>query len=168
MRYFPRVLVSALLTALLSVGFATAALAHGGPGITITPPSAMPGDTVKVTASAISSPGGDVTITIVGMTSTVTLPMQKASDDGDFEGDVTIPTTLAPGTYQLTVAGDKGSLTGDLDISATAGATQQATLTLPARERPLPEIIGLVALFGLLAGAGIFFARTANSRARPN
>ena len=35
----------------------------------------------------------------------------------------------------------------------------------PVRERPLWEMIGLVALFGVLAGLGLFFARTARREA---
>jgi hypothetical protein len=160
-----------VLAVLLSLGLAGMALAHGGPGITITPTSAMPGDTVAVTAAAVSSPNGDVTITIIGNGVNTVLPMQKASDDGDFEGNITIPTALIAGSYQVQVTGDKGSLTGDIDISAAAGSDSTSTSTqtttamsTPAfepRERPLIEVIGFVALFGLLAGAGLFFARTA-------
>jgi hypothetical protein len=156
-----------VLAVLLSLGLAGIAFAHGGPGITITPTSAMPGDTVAVTAAEVSSPNGDVTITIIGNGVNTVLPMQKASDDGDFEGNITIPSTLVAGSYQVQVTGDKASLTGDIDISAAPGSDQPAstaTTTSPAfqpRERPLLEVIGLVALFGVLAGAGFFFARTA-------
>jgi hypothetical protein len=170
MKRAPRVALSAVLAALFSLGLAGMALAHGGPGITITPTSAMPGDTVAVTAAAVSSPNGDVTITIIGNGVNTVLPMQKASDDGDFEGNITIPSTLIAGSYQVQVTGDKGSLTGDIDISAAPGSDSTSTqptaaTTTPAfqpRERPLYEVIGLVALFGLLAGAGLFFARTAH------
>lgn len=163
--------LSLALAALFSIGLASTAFAHGGEGITITPATAMPGDTVAVTAAEVSSPNGDITITITGNGVNDVLPMQKASDDGDFEGKVTIPSNLVPGAYQLEVKGDKGALTGDIDISAAAGTSPLSTQPAAApaiqpRYRPLGEMIGLVVIFGMLAGAGLFFARTANHRAR--
>lgn len=161
---------SLALAVLFTLGLASTAFAHGGDGITITPNTAMPGDTVAVTAAGVSSPNGDVTITIVGNGVNDVLPMQKASSDGDFEGDVTIPSNLVPGAYQLQVAGDKGSLTGDFDVSATSSTTQTsaqpAAPAIQPRERPLGEMILLAAIFGVLAGAGLLFALTANHRAR--
>ena len=35
---------------------------------------------------------------------------------------------------------------------------------MPVRARPLGEALGLAALFGALAGAGLFFARIASAR----
>ena len=166
MKRIPRFALSFALAAFLSIGFAGMALAHGGPAITITPNAAMPGDTVDVTAAAVSSPGGDITITILGNGVNAVLPMQKASDDGDFEGKVTIPSNLVPGSYQLQVKGDKASLTGDFDVSGTGSTTQTAAPVIQARERPLGEMILLAVIFGVLAGAGILFARTANHRVR--
>lgn len=171
-RSFPLAL-SLVLAALFSIVVAGTALAHGGEGITITPPTAMPGDTVAVTASEVSSPNGDVTITIIGNGVNAVLPMQKASDDGDFEGKIILPATLVAGAYQLQVKGDKGTQTGDIDISGGASSGQTTTTPLassaPAiqpRERPLSEMILLATIFGALAGAGLLFARTANHRTR--
>lgn len=164
MKRLSRLALSFLLAALFSIGFAGMALAHGGPGITITPNSAMPGDTVDVTAAAVSSPGGDITITIIGNGVNAVLPMQKASDDGDFEGKVTIPSNLVAGSYQLEVKGDKATLTGDFDVSGGSGATQAVATIVQPRERPLYEMILFAAIFGVLAGLGILFARTANHR----
>lgn len=168
----PRIILSFALAALFTIGWASAAFAHGTEGITITPATAMPGDTVTVNAAGVSSPNGDVTITIVGNGVNTVLPMQKASDDGDFEGQVTLPSTLVAGTYQLQVQGDKGTQTGDIDISGGTGSSQTGTplgSTAPAvqpRERPLQEMILLAAIFGVLAGTGLLFARTANRRAQ--
>lgn len=166
MRRTARFTLGFALAALLSIGFAGMALAHGGPGITITPDSVMPGDTVDVTAAAVSSPGGDITITVIGNGVNAVLPMQKASDDGDFEGKVTIPSDLVPGSYQLEVKGDKASLTGDFDVTGGGSTTQTAATIIQPRERPLYEMILIAAVFGVLAGLGILFARTANHRAR--
>ena len=167
-----RIALGVALATLFSMGLAGAVLAHGTEGITITPATAMPGDTVTVNAAGVSSPNGDVTITIIGNGVNSVLPMQKASDDGDFEGTITLPSTLVAGSYQLQVSGDKGTQTGDFDISGGTGSGQTGTplaSTAPAiqpRERPLGEMILLAAIFGVLAGAGILFARTANHRLR--
>ncbi|HEU5348519.1 MAG TPA: hypothetical protein VFU63_07880 [Ktedonobacterales bacterium] len=163
---FTQISLSVALAALFSIGFAGAALAHGGPGITITPDTVMPGDTVDVTAAEVSSPGGDITITVIGNGVNAVLPMQKASDDGDFEGKVTIPSNLVPGSYQLEVKGDKAALTGDFDVSGAGSTTQTAAPAIQIRQRPLFEMLLIAAIFGVLAGAGILFARTANHRAR--
>lgn len=172
MRRVTRFTLSFALAALFSIGFAGMALAHGGPGITITPDTVMPGDTCSVTAAEVSSPGGDITITVIGNGVNAVLPMQKASDDGDFEGKVTIPSNLVPGSYQLQVKGDKGTLTGDFDVSggaagaSMAGTSQAVAPAIVIRERPLGETVLLAAIFGVLAGAGLLFALTATRRAR--
>ena len=154
------------VVALFTIGLASTAFAHGGDGITITPTTATPGATVAVTAAGVSSPNGDVTITILGSGVNDVLPMQKASSDGDFEGDVTIPANLIAGAYQLQVKGDKGSLTGDFDVSATSSTSQTAAPAIQPRDRPLGEMILLAVIFGILAGAGLLFAQTANHRGR--
>ncbi len=173
MRRSAPIVLSMTLAALFSILLVSTALAHGGEGITITPATAMPGDTVTVTASGVSSPNGDVTITIIGNGVNAVLPMQKASDDGDFEGKVTLPSDLVAGAYQLQVQGDKGTQTGDFNISGGTGAGQTSTTplastvpTIQPRERPLGEMILLATIFGVLAGAGLLFARTANRRTR--
>lgn len=163
---FTQISLGFAMAALLSIAFAGMALAHGGPGITITPDTVMPGDTVDVTAAAVSSPGGDITITVIGNGVNAVLPMQKASDDGDFEGKVTIPSNLVPGSYQLEVKGDTATLTGNFDVSGAASAALTATPVIQIRQRPLFEMLLIAAIFGVLAGAGILFARTANRRAR--
>jgi hypothetical protein len=166
MTRYTQISLSFVLAALISIGFAGMALAHGGPGITITPDTVMPGDTVNVTAAAVSSPGGDITITVSGNGVNAVLPMQKASDDGDFEGKVTIPSNLVPGSYQLEIKGDKATLTGDFDVSGAGSTTQTAPPVIQVRQRPLFEMLLIAAIFGVLAGAGLLFARTANHRAK--
>ena len=108
-------LVSALaLIGLFTVG-APVALAHGGEGLTVTPSTAMPGDTVKVHAEAVAQPNGDVDLHLVSTSGTETdLGDFKADDTGDMDADVTLPTTLAPGAYQLKALGTT-TLTTDLD-----------------------------------------------------
>jgi hypothetical protein len=155
-----------LMSALVFVGLFTlgapVASAHGGEGLTVTPNTAMPGDMVKVHAEAVAQPNGDVDLHLVSTSGTETdLGSFKADDTGDMDADVTLPTTLAPGAYQLKALGTT-TLTADLTITAaSSGGSSAATTgtTITFTPRPLPETIGLVALFGVLAGAGLFLAR---------
>lgn len=156
-----------LVSALAFVGLFTlgapVASAHGGEGLTVTPSTAMPGDKLTLHGEAVAQPNGDVDVHLVSASGVETdLGMFKADDTGDFDADVTLPTTLAPGAYQVKALGTT-TLTADLTVTAASGgasataATSGTTITFTPR--PLGETIGLVALFGVLAGAGLFLAR---------
>jgi hypothetical protein len=164
-----------LVSALAFIGLFTlgapVASAHGGEGLTVTPNSAMPGDTVKVHAEAVAQPNGDVDIHLVSTSGVETdLGSFKADDTGDLDADVTLPTTLEPGAYQLKALGTT-TMTTDLTITAASGGTSATTAptgtTITFTPRPLPETIGLVALFGVLAGLGLFLARTIRRPSTP-
>jgi hypothetical protein len=164
-----------LVSALAFVGLFTlgapAASAHGGEGLTVTPSTAMPGDMVKVHAEAVAQPNGDVDIHLVSTSGVETdLGSFTADDTGDMDADVTLPTTLAPGVYQMKALGTT-TLTTDLTITAASGGASATTATtgttITFTPRPLPETIGLVALFGVLAGAGLFLARTIRRPSTP-
>jgi hypothetical protein len=164
-----------LVSMLLFVGMFTlgapVASAHGGEGLTVTPSTAMPGDMVKVHAEAIAQPNGDVDLHLVSTSGTETdLGDFKADDTGDMDADVTLPTTLAPGAYQLKALGTT-TLTTDLTITAASGGSTATTTTtgttITFTPRPLGETIALVALFGVLAGAGLFLARTIRRPSTP-
>jgi hypothetical protein len=147
------------------------ALAHGDPGLTVTPSTAAPGDKIKLHGEAIADPNGDVDVHLVSTSGTETdLGAFKADDTGDFDAEVTLPTTLAPGMYQVEAMGTKTE-TADLTITAASGTSgttsTPASTNLVLQPRPVLETLGLVALFGLLAGAGLFFARTARRTSEP-
>ena len=156
-----------LVSALAFIGLFTlgapVASAHGGEGLTVTPSTAMPGDTVKVHAEAVAQPNGDVDLHLVSTSGIETdLGSFKADDTGDMDADVKLPTTLAPGAYQLKALGST-TLSTDLTITAASSgsaATTPTGTTITFTPRPLGETIALVALFGVLAGAGLFLARS--------
>ena len=163
-----------LVSALAFVGLFTlgapVASAHGGEGLTVTPSTAMPGDKVKLHGEAVAQPNGDVDVHLVSASGVETdLGDFKADDTGDFDAEVTIPTTLAPGAYQVKALGTT-TLTADLTVTAASGGESTAATTgttITFTPRPLPETIGLVALFGVLAGAGLFLARTIRRPSTP-
>jgi hypothetical protein len=164
-----------LVSVLMVVGMFTlgapVASAHGGEGLTVTPSTAMPGDKVKLHGEAVAEPNGDVDVHLVSASGVETdLGDFKADDTGDFDAEVTLPTTLAPGTYQCKAMGT-ATLTADLTVTAasSSAATTAATTgtTVTFTPRPLGETIGLVALFGVLAAAGLFLARTIRRPSTP-
>jgi hypothetical protein len=144
--------------------------AHGGEGLTVTPATAMPGDKVKLHGEAIAQPNGDVDVHLVSTSGAETdLGSFKADDTGDFDAEITLPATLAAGAYQVKALGTT-TLTADLTITAASGSGSTAAptgTTLTLAPRPLPETVGLVALFGVLAGAGLFLARTVRRPTTP-
>lgn len=136
------------------------ALAHGGPGLTLDPMQAKPGDTVTVHADAIADPNGSVSIQLAGPTGSVDLATGQAGDDGDYDGQFTVPMDLGAGTYEVEAIG-KVTETAELEVLASGSEVSTTPApTIQPRERPLVETIGLVALFGVLAGLGLLIART--------
>src|SRR5262249_59159025 len=113
-----------------------------------------------------------VEVRIIGMGVDIDLGEAEAGDDGDFRAQFRVPSDLKPGSYQLQA---KGAETATIEITVVvassaeqpaaaaaeppAAAAAPAMSEVPVRERPLWETIGLVALFGVLAGLGLVFAR---------
>ncbi len=146
------------LVAFLSLGSATA-LAHGEPSISVDPMTVKPGDTIKVHAESIADPNGTVDVRLIGGPNTVNkdLGTSQAGDDGDFDGTYTVPMDLASGSYQIQATG-KITLSADLTIIGGTASTGADAAPL-IQQRSFGETAALVALFGVLAGLGLFFAR---------
>lgn len=140
------------------------ALADGGKGVTVQPLTPKPGDVITVKGDLLGS-NSEVEVRIIGTGVDIDLGEAQADDEGDFEAQFRVPADLAPGTYQVQAKGAESATTAITVVAASSAAGESAMdpamMNTPARERPLWETIGLVALFGLLAGAGLFFARTA-------
>lgn len=166
-----------LLSALFSFG--GVALAHGDKGVTVQPLTPKPGEVITVKGEGLGTEGAksQVEVRIIGMGVDIDLGEAEAGDDADFEAQFRVPADLKPGTYQLQAKGAETATIGITVVAAApaeqpaapaaAPAEQPAAPAMaaesapPVRERPLWETIGLVALFGVLAGLGLFFARTA-------
>lgn len=83
----------------------------------------------------------------------------------DFTAQFRVPATLKDGTYHLQTKGAQSASVA-LDVASNAGPATGAGSTVVVEEhsRPLGEVIGLIALFGVLSGLGLFFARTVWTR----
>jgi hypothetical protein len=162
MKHMTVIALALLLSALFIFG--GVALAHGGKGVTVQPLTPKPGDVITVTGDELGA-SSTVEVRNIGMGVDIDLGEAEAEGDGDFTAQFRVPANLAPGNYQIQA---KGAELATTEITVVAAGTTESTTSLamaeaPAplvRERPLGETIGLIALFGVLAGLGLFFART--------
>lgn len=167
-----RLIALLLLSTLL--GLAGPALADGGKKVAVKPLAPRAGDTVTVVGGGLGA-NRDVEIRLVapGLGVDLVLGEIRSLDDGDFEGELALPADLRPGTYQLKATGDAteatqitllaaagaGATTSGSGVAPGAAAEIEANAPLPTR--PFGETALLVAIFGGLAGLGLFVARTA-------
>lgn len=161
MRRFRLLAIALALGALLLTS--GAARADGGKGVVVSPLNPKPGDEITVKADRVGA-DTEVEVRLVGRGVDLDLGEFKTDDEGDFTARLRLPTDLAPGTYQVRVVGPEPVATS-ISVVAAGGAgtstAQPMAAEPPVRERPLGETIGLVALFGVLAGLGLFLAQTA-------
>lgn len=165
-----KTLVTSTLTlALLALAIALApglALAHGDEtGVTVQPLTPKPDEVITVKGELLG-PKSEVEVRVIGNGMDDDLGEVKADKEGDFTQEFRLPADLKPGTYQLKATG-KESATTQITVSGApaggassekksgSGAMEQAPVI---KTRPLGQSIGLVALFGVLAAAGMFFA----------
>ena len=167
MKYMTVIVMALLLSALYTFGGGVA-LAHGDKGVTVQPLTPKPGEVITVKGEGLGTEGAksEVEVRIIGMGVDIDLGEAEAGDDGDFTAQFRVPADMKPGSYQLQAKGAETATT-EITVVAAAGAENTAQPAMaaepvpPVRERPLWETISLVALFGVLAGLGLFFARMA-------
>jgi hypothetical protein len=139
-----------------------AALAHGGSGeegIEVEPTSITAGQTVILAGQGLE-PDSDRVLVLVGGDLTVSFGTVTTDADGGFSQELTIPSHLPSGTYELQAIGDE-TLTTPLAVTAAAGgaaASPEANdqnETVVARERTpldLVLILGFVAVAAVVGG----------------
>lgn len=161
MRDFQLLAIALALGALLLTS--GAARADGGTGVVVSPLNPKPGDEITVKADRVGAES-EVEVRLVGRGVDLDLGEFKTDDEGGFTARLRLPADLAPGTYQVRVVGPEPVATSISVVAAGGVGTstvQPMAAEPPVRERPLGETIGLVALFGVLAGLGLFLAQTA-------
>jgi hypothetical protein len=159
---------------------ATQTLAHGQ-SVTADPTSGGPGVTVSVKGEQLGG-NREIPVVLVGMGKEVALGSAMSTPQGAIDAQFTLPNDLLPGSYALRA---KGKEDADTDFTVMAApsmptanmatsstmstgevqqALSQAAPELPARDRPMGEMIVLIATFGLLAGLGFFLALATRER----
>lgn len=156
-----RILLLASVLALTLLALVSGpALADGAKGVKVSPLTPKPDETITVNGELLG-PNSEVEVRVVGDGVDVDLGEVKADEEGDFTREFRLPADLQPGTYQLTATG-KESATTQITVSGAPGAGSEEGGAMGAEPvietRPLGQSIALVALFGVLAALGLFFA----------
>lgn len=157
-----RILTMSLLALMLLALAPGLALADGAKGVTVSPLSPKPDETITVNGELLG-PNSEVKVLVIGNGETVDLGEVKANAEGDFTQEFRLPADLKPGNYQVEATG-KESATTQITISGApgGGGSEEGSGEMGAEPvietRPLGQSIGLVALFGALAALGLFFA----------
>jgi len=147
---------------------ATQALAHGQ-SVTADPISAQPGATISVKGEQLGG-NRDVPVLLIGMGKEIPLGTARTTPQGAIDTQFSVPTDVPAGNYALRAKGKEDADTGfTVAAMPTMGGAQMGQVApaapeFPARERPLSEIAILVAIFGLLAGFGLFVAQATRER----
>jgi len=149
-----------VLGAALSVGAVGTAMAHEGSGqeeIIVEPVNVTAGDTVVLAGSGLE-PDNDRVLVLAGQDLVVEFGTVRTDDEGMFSKELTIPSHLPSGTYELRAIGDE-TITTPLAVTAVAGgaeasSTDEASQTVVARERTPAEFALILALVALAAVVG--------------
>ena len=146
----------------LSFSVALTAMAHSGTGeasIQAEPSSLTAGGTVVLAGSGLE-PNNDRVLVLAGEGLTVEFGTVTTDAEGMFSKELTIPSHLPSGNYELRAIGDE-TLTTTLAVTAAAGGAQAAPAAdapgemVVARERSTPELGGILVLVVLAAGLGL-------------
>ena len=141
------------------------ALADGAKGVAVQPLTPKAGEVITVKGDLLG-PNSTVEVRVVGTGVDIDLGEVQANAEGDFSAQFRLPEDLKPGTYQVTAKGAESATTSITVLGVTGDASSQGAMVVAPvlRERPLGESLLLVAVFGALAGGGIFMARTAREK----
>ena len=165
-------LVIPLALALAALGVfgdfgARVALADGATkSVVVKPLAPMAGDRVTVKGELLGR-NSTVEVRVIGAGVNVDLGEVQANDEGDFTAQFTLPSSLPVGTYRVRATG-ADSATTEITVLGGTGTTMDMTADTTSEEpaalrtRPVGQTAALIAVFGVLAGLGLFLARTAN------
>lgn len=166
-----------LISFVAVLAFSVSARADSGPEVTIKPLNPKAGQEVTISGDDLGA-NSKVEVRLVGRNVDLDLGDFQADGNGGFTANVTLPPTLAAGTYQLKASGGESAsiqltlaaastdikgavaqqadptIAGDKQMGATPSETAPAL-----KERPLSEVLIAVLIFGVLAGLGIFFGQ---------
>lgn len=170
MREFMKTVLLALALLLLA---ATAVAAHEGEGegIAVEPSSVTAGDTVVLAGTGLE-PDDERVIVLAGGNLTVDFGTVTTDAEGAFQMELTIPSHLPGGVYEIRAIGDE-TLTAELSITAAAGGPEaspsdEAGESVVPRDRTPLEwgVIGLLVLVAAAAG-GLLVWRAERFRGAP-
>lgn len=146
----------------LTLAFGTAAVvmghAAGEAAIVVEPASVTAGDTVVLAGTGLE-PDSDRILVLAGHDLIVEFATVRTDAKGMFQAELTIPSHLPSGTYELRAIGDE-TLTVPLAITAAAGGVEASPApndtgeNVVPRERTPIEMAAILVLVALAAAAG--------------
>lgn len=145
-----------------ALGAALTVTAHEGTGepmIEVEPSSLTAGDTVVLAGSGLE-PDSDRVLVLAGEGLTVEFGTVKTDAEGMFSKELTIPSHLPSGNYELRAIGDE-TLTASLAVTAAAGGAEAAPApnaakeVVVARDRSPVETASILALVAIAALFGV-------------
>jgi len=164
-----RVLIVFIGLALAPVG---AVFAHGEPVIAVEPAVVAAGGQITVNGTEMES-GEAFVITLEGLTGS--LPLGEAiptgeGEEGGFVVQFSLPVDVVPGSYTVRAAAEEGeAAVADLTVTAPSeqASAGPATVREPTgelhqidRNKPVDQIVAVIALIVMSSIAGLFLVRT--------
>jgi hypothetical protein len=147
------------LALLLGNGIAVFAHEGGGEGLQVEPANVTAGDTAVLAGIGLE-PNSDRVLVLVGGELTIAFGTVTTDADGQFSKELTIPSYLPSGSYELRAIGDE-TLTTALGVTAVAGGAaasppaDDARENVAARDRSPVELALILAFVVIVAGLGI-------------
>lgn len=149
-----------LLGLALALGAAAVVMAHdpGESEIVVEPATVTAGDTVVLAGTGLE-PDNDRLLVLAGQDLVVEFDTVTTDAEGMFQIELTIPSHLPSGTYELRAIGDE-TLTVPLGITAAAGGAEaspepnDASQIVVPRERTPIELGAILTLVALAGAAG--------------
>lgn len=170
---FLALVLGASLTLLAAAGAAAHSGGEGGVQLAVEPTSVAAGGTVVLAGKGLE-PNSDRVLVLAGPHDTVHLGTVTTDAEGMFSKELTIPSHLPAGSYELQAIGDE-TLSVPLSITAAEGAPAASTTpgdaadAVVARTRTpvdMGVLIGFVALAAVVGGLLVWRAERFGGGAR--
>lgn len=148
----------ALVLALAAVAAVTAHEGSGEEEVVVEPAEVTAGESVIVAGSGLE-PDDERVLVLAGGGLVVDFGTVTTDAEGMFQIEITIPSHLPGGTYELRAIGDE-TVTAELAVTAAAGAAEASpgendpNQAVVARERTPVELGAILVLVALAAVAG--------------
>jgi len=145
----------------LALAAAAAVTAHEGSGeeeVVVEPADVTAGDSVVVAGSGLE-PDDERVLVLAGVDLVVDFGTVTTDAEGMFQTELTIPSHLPTGTYELRAIGDE-VVTAELAVTAAAGGAEASpgandpNQAVVARERTQVELGSILVLVALATVAG--------------
>jgi len=152
-----------LLIAVLLGAVSTRVFAHGDAALVVTPTTASPNSTIRVSGQEVED-GEIFVVTLESATFVVTLGTVTVEGEG-FEQEFTVPEHVPSGTYQVRAATAEGEVIS-AELAVEAGAETQTAVEPSAelmeldRSKPIGQILAIAAVLLVSAGIGIILVRS--------